>query len=375
MKLSARWLKAKGIGLRGDEMAGDPTGAPPARNSTAFRAAERAYRRRDPKAPGAAAAELAARASLIDFGAALRGEGAACASAPLPLGDGCFTLRDYHPGLVVMPGALSADEQAELCALVLRRWAYEQCGRTNLGALQPPRTQEAGPTAAEPAGSSEPAALPPFVRLPPAGLSWVTLGLHYDWSSRSYGTATEEAADTPPARAEGDGGPSPRAPRSSGGGPMPQRLVELCARLAGPGFVPEAAIIKAYSGKAAMLAHVDDAEAATEAPVVSLSLGCEGVFLLGGPRREDAPVLPLLLRSGDGLLLGGKARLCYHALARVYAHTAPRHLQAAPQPPPGAPGAAAGGTGAARAGLSAEECAWLRTHRLNINIRQVRPSP
>ncbi|KAF5837894.1 hypothetical protein DUNSADRAFT_3727 [Dunaliella salina] len=46
-------------------------------------------------------------------------------------------------------------------------------------------------------------------------------------------------------------------------------------------------------------------------PIVAASLGCDAVFLMGGPTRDTAPT-PLLLRSGDVVVLGGSARNCFH---------------------------------------------------------------
>jgi alkylated DNA repair protein alkB family protein 1 len=312
-----------------------------ARECTPFRAAERLYRRRDPKA-STPADQAQLRASLIDFGAAegarvMAGSEAAARARPdepLALGGGRFTLRDYDPGLVVIPGALSPREQAELVALALRAWSYEPWGRSNLGTLARPRAP---------------------ADLPPSNLSWVTVGWHYQWTERAYDAAQR--------------------------GPFPPRLAELCAPLCPAGFRAEAAIVKRYDERATMLAHVDDAEEAVHAPVLSLSLGCDAIFLLGGTSRDDGPVLPILLRSGDALLLGGKARLCYHGLVRVYPHTLPAHFsEPAPRPPAEggadrAPPAATEGDEACASSvsLSAAELDWLENHRININVRQVKP--
>ena len=44
---------------------------------------------------------------------------------------------------------------------------------------------------------------------------------------------------------------------------------------------------------------------------VFFSLGCKGIFLLGGNSRDDEP-LAMFLRSGDVVLMAGKARECFH---------------------------------------------------------------
>ncbi len=46
-------------------------------------------------------------------------------------------------------------------------------------------------------------------------------------------------------------------------------------------------------------------------PIVSVSLGCDAVFLMGGHTRH-VPPSALRLRSGDVLVLAGPARACYH---------------------------------------------------------------
>ena len=53
-------------------------------------------------------------------------------------------------------------------------------------------------------------------------------------------------------------------------------------------------------------------------PIVSLSLGCAAIFLLGGETRETAPTA-VLLRSGDAVVLAGESRRRYHGVPRIFA--------------------------------------------------------
>jgi alkylated DNA repair protein alkB family protein 1 len=62
---------------------------------------------------------------------------------------------------------------------------------------------------------------------------------------------------------------------------------------------------------------VDDAEHDLSKPIVSISLGCPAVFLLGGETR-DTPPTAVLLRSGDAVVLAGESRRWYHGLPRVF---------------------------------------------------------
>lgn len=52
-------------------------------------------------------------------------------------------------------------------------------------------------------------------------------------------------------------------------------------------------------------------------------LGHAGVFLLGGTTRQTPPV-PIVLRSGDVLVMAGRGRKCYHGQSRgsaLHCHT------------------------------------------------------
>jgi alkylated DNA repair protein alkB family protein 1 len=41
---------------------------------------------------------------------------------------------------------------------------------------------------------------------------------------------------------------------------------------------------------------------------------------------QDVPPLPLMLRSGDAVVLSGPARRCYHGVPRIFPDTAPAAL-------------------------------------------------
>jgi alkylated DNA repair protein (DNA oxidative demethylase) len=97
---------------------------------------------------------------------------------------------------------------------------------------------------------------------------------------------------------------------------MPQRLLNLWNALANYAHDPEACLINYYSAGAKMGSHRDADEADFAAPVVSVSLGDDAVFHVGGRERSDAK-RRLLLKSGDVVVLGGEARLAYHGIDRV----------------------------------------------------------
>ena len=101
---------------------------------------------------------------------------------------------------------------------------------------------------------------------------------------------------------------------------IPRALMLLWEELAAYPVPPEACLVNYYAGSSKLGSHRDADEADTEAPVLSISLGDDAVFHIGGLRRTD-PKLRLTLRSGDALLLGGAARHAYHGIDKVLAGT------------------------------------------------------
>ena len=136
------------------------------------------------------------------------------------------------------------------------------------------------------------------------------LGMHWNGMTYSYEGR----------RSDFDGLPVP---------PIPSQLAEI-ARLAAAdaGFTmqPDLCILNFYSEAARMGVHQDKDERpetiAAGIPIVSLSLGDAARFVIGGLSRRD-PMQPLILRSGDVLVMGGPSRLRYHGVTRVMSGTAP----------------------------------------------------
>lgn len=101
---------------------------------------------------------------------------------------------------------------------------------------------------------------------------------------------------------------------------MPAALLALWAAVAGTAKPPEACLINFYAGGTKMGSHKDADETDFSAPVVSVSLGDEAAFHVGGLQRTD-PKQRIRLSSGDVFVLGGAARLAFHGIDRVYAGT------------------------------------------------------
>jgi DNA oxidative demethylase len=139
------------------------------------------------------------------------------------------------------------------------------------------------------------------------------LGRH--WNARTY---TYEAT-----RGDHDGQPVEA---------VPDDWVALASRLAhAAGFAMRADIclINWYGADGRMGLHQDKDESpgsiAAGVPVVSISIGDSARFLFGGTRRRD-PAATVWLRSGDVVVFGGPARLCYHGVTRILPGSAPPAL-------------------------------------------------
>ena len=104
--------------------------------------------------------------------------------------------------------------------------------------------------------------------------------------------------------------------------PIPARLLDLWAEVADHPAPPEACLVNFYDGSAKMGLHQDRDEETFDAPVVSVSLGDDCLFRIGGTER-GGPTRSLRLRSGDVFVLGGAGRLAFHGVDRIYPGTSP----------------------------------------------------
>ncbi len=102
--------------------------------------------------------------------------------------------------------------------------------------------------------------------------------------------------------------------------PIPDTLLELWSEVTKYPAEPEACLINWYEPGTKLGQHVDADEQDNRAPVLSISLGDDAWFRVGGLTRK-APTERLLLRSGDVVVLGGEARLAYHGIDRIVAGT------------------------------------------------------
>jgi len=164
-------------------------------------------------------------------------------------------------------------------------------------------------------------------------LRWITLGGQYDWTEKRY------PSGSPP--------------------PFPPDIKQLIDN-AFP-MKAEAAIVNLYSPGETLSVHRDVSEECAQ-PLVSISLGCEAVFIVAlGP--EDAKgsqqrIAPIKLRSGDAVLMSGESRYAWHGVPKVLPNSCPAWLQDWP----------AVGLGEERYGAHK---GWMKSKRINLNVRQM----
>lgn len=108
----------------------------------------------------------------------------------------------------------------------------------------------------------------------------------------------------------------PRHPSGVPLPPIPASVLGVWRAVTGLSRDPDCCLINYYGEGARMGLHQDRDEADFSWPVVSISLGDDGLFRVGGNER-GGPTESFWLKSGDVAVLGGAARLAYHGVDRI----------------------------------------------------------
>ncbi|KAK4508410.1 hypothetical protein PRZ48_002148 [Zasmidium cellare] len=240
------------------------------------------------------------------------------------------------PGLLIYPSLLPPQIQLSLLDRLLHRDISNPAHKTNVHLhhhvpYPQPKDPEAPVSRAsyfDPSSSNlefppkdptlhKPLSTPQFLS---KKLRWCTLGGQYDWTAKQY------PSSTPP--------------------PFPPDLKSLIETIFP--MRAEAAILNLYSPGDTLSLHRDVSEECG-APLVSISLGCDAVFVCG--LGEEAAVLRL--RSGDAVLMSGESRYAWHGVPKIVEGTCPAWME-------GWPGEEFG-----------EWEGWMRGKRVNLNVRQM----
>ncbi|KAI1321234.1 hypothetical protein F5Y16DRAFT_73028 [Xylariaceae sp. FL0255] len=179
-------------------------------------------------------------------------------------------------------------------------------------------------------------------------LSWVTLGGQYNWTDRIY------PGELPP--------------------DFPKDIAGFLQALF-PDTIAEAAIVNFYTPGDTMMMHRDVSEE-TDKGLVSLSLGCDGLFMIApndygkeensqangvedGSQPESEKkkqYLLLRLRSGDAIYMSEDSRYAWHGVPKVLKGTCPEFLADWPA------------EGEQFEGWKG----WMQNKRVNLNVRQMK---
>ncbi|MDX2483564.1 MAG: alpha-ketoglutarate-dependent dioxygenase AlkB [Pseudodonghicola sp.] len=109
---------------------------------------------------------------------------------------------------------------------------------------------------------------------------------------------------------------APQHPKGIDWPAIPEPVLQIWHDLTGLERTPDCCLINYYGEGARMGLHQDKDEADFSYPVVSVSLGDDGLFRIGNPTRGGRTE-SLWLNSGDVVVMGGPARLSYHGLDRI----------------------------------------------------------
>lgn len=195
----------------------------------------------------------------------------------------CYTFAGV-PGLLCFPGVLSEEEQV--------LWSREAILSFGDSALHPNILSTHAKTPQETSCYQPP-------------MRWATLGYSYEWTNKVY--HRDRYSTFPVVLRE-----------------RMCQLIQLVAKVQQDEFhcthpelyEPQTAIVNYYPVGSMMMCHQDVSEETLQQPLVSLSLGCSAVFLMGTQSREEAPYA-FKLRSGDVVAFTGPSRTAFHSTPRI----------------------------------------------------------
>ncbi|KAK2794028.1 hypothetical protein FQN51_000937 [Onygenales sp. PD_10] len=157
-------------------------------------------------------------------------------------------------------------------------------------------------------------------------LRWMTLGGQYNWTDKRY------PKETPP--------------------PFPEDIAKLLHTIF-PDTNAEAAIVNLYSPNDTLSVHRDVSEEC-DTGLISISFGCDGLFMVG--HEDGAGCEVIRLRSGDAVYMTGSSRFAWHGVPRIIPSTCPGWLVDWPGSSP----------------QFERWRGWISNKRINLNVRQMK---
>ena len=251
------------------------------------------------------------------------------------------------PGLAIVPSLIPIDLQKEILARTFHRELSSPAHTTNVhfhhnlfypddeGSFFEQDPASVDHVLPKDANSHRPMSL---YQLLTKKLRWITLGGQYDWTEKKY--PNEDPPEFPP------------------------DLKKLLQNLF-PMTNPEAAIVNLYSPGDVLALHRDVSEYCDNG-LISASIGCDGLFIIaladGSASESSCRHLTIRLRSGDVVYMSGPSRYAWHGVPLVVRGTCPQKLQHWP-------------ANEAWSDIPGQWNGWLASKRINLNVRQMRPTP
>ncbi|PGH19256.1 alkylated DNA repair protein AlkB [Polytolypa hystricis UAMH7299] len=165
-------------------------------------------------------------------------------------------------------------------------------------------------------------------------LRWITLGGQYNWTDKKY------PDDLPPL--------------------FPKDIANLL-HTTFPDTEAEAAIINVYSPGDTLNVHRDVSEEC-DTGLISISFGCDGLFMVGHQDGNDCEIIRL--RSGDAVYMTGTSRFAWHAVPKIIPSTCPSWLENWPVGP--------FTESETSSGKFDQWRGWMANKRINLNVRQMK---
>ncbi len=137
---------------------------------------------------------------------------------------------------------------------------------------------------------------------------------------------------------------------------FPQDISDLLSGLF-PQIKSQAAIVNLYSPGDTLSLHRDVSEESDKG-LVSVSLGCECLFVVG-LGKEDGDYFTVRLRSGDVVVMSQEARWAWHGVPKILKDTCPKYLEDWPAQENG------------QSGEYEDWRGWMKRKRVNLNVRQM----
>jgi len=216
-----------------------------------------------------------------------------------------YRIKNAPEGLYLLQNVLNSTSQLHWAKVALEKYSIEEHNNlSNLDRINGAESKDCGDCIGMKECRDEEAESPKHIWFDSIKLNdnfqsfnklrWSCLGYHYDWTSRSYEKNLHSL--------------------------FPSDLSTLCSNIAkhvGLSLHSEAAIVNYYPLGTCMSGHIDDAELTMDEPIVSVSLGRSAIFLIGTRYKTETPI-PILVRSGDAIVMSGESRYCYHGVPYIY---------------------------------------------------------